>query len=350
MGLRHLLLVVFLLSGVGMLRAQNLEYGVGLDTNYMMIGDQQHLTFRVKAEPGIRLIFPQLQDTVVKGVEIISGPVRDSLKESDGRWLYEVKYVITAFDSGVYVIPPLPITVESEEYNSVLRTDPVAFAVNTYQVDPQKGNYDIVLPYDAPWSVREILPYLLWGLLGIVIILLGIWLWQRHKKNKPLFASRKEEIPPYVKAIRSLEEIKENKLWQTGREKEYYTRLTDTVRQYLDEELGIPAMEQTSGETIKALEGRRPVENREREKVAEMLTTADFVKFAKYTPLQDENARYLDVAYDFVNVTHQRVEAEMAEQQEKEEEERRRKEAEEKTEAETAKKIQAQAEVKDNNK
>lgn len=329
MGLKYILVCLFLLPLAGLLKAQNMEYGLALDTNYMMIGDQQHLTFKVKAEPGIRLIFPHLQDTVVKGVEIISGPLRDSVKEKDGRWLYKETYVITAFDTGVYIIPPMPITVEGQEYNNVLRTDPLAFAVNTYQVDLQKGNYDIVLPYDAPWTFREILPFVLWTLLGGAVILLILWFWQRHKKNKPLFAAKKEEIPPYMKAIRSLDEIKSGKLWQAGREKEYYTRLTDTVRQYLDEEFDIPAMEQTSGETVAAMQNCRKIEDRERERVADMLATADFVKFAKFTPLQDENARYLDTAYEFVNVTHQRVEAEMAEQQRKEEEERKHREEEE---------------------
>ena len=39
--------------------------------------------------------------------------------------------------------------------------------------------------------------------------------------------------------------------------------------------------------------------------------------------MQDENARYLDSAYDFVNTTHQRLEAEIAEEKRKAEEERK---------------------------
>ncbi len=334
MRLKYILLFLFLLPFAGVLKAQNIEYGVMVDTTYMLIGDQQHLTFRVKGEPGMRIRFPELKDTVVRGVEIISGPVTDYVREADGQWLYEEKYVITAFDTGIYVIPPMPITVEGKEYNNVLRTDAVAFAVNTYQVDPQKGNYDIVMPYAAPWTFAEILPYVLWSLLGLAFLGIAWWLWRRHKKNRPLFTPKKEEVPPYVIAIRSLDEIKGNKLWQAGYEKEYYTRLTDTVRQYLDDELGIPAMEQTSGETLRSLEQCPEVESRERERMAEMLTTSDYVKFAKYTPLQDENARYLDLAYDFVNVTHKRIQAEKAEQQKQAEEEARRKEEEEKARAE----------------
>ncbi len=329
--LKYILCSLFFLQLTGALRAQGVEYGVALDTNYMLIGDQQHLTFKVKGDAGTRILFPQLKDTIVRGVEIISGPERDSVREADGRWLWEERYVVTAFDTGVYVIPPQPVTIEGSDFNNVLRTDPVAFVVNTYEVDPQKGNYDIVMPYAVPWTFAEILPYLLWVLLGVVLILAGWWLWRRRKKNQPLFAAKKEEIPPYVRAIRSLDEIRETKLWQPGREKEYYTRLTDTVRQYIDEELDIPAMEQTSAETLQLLKACPKVENGERDQLAEMLTTADYVKFARFTPLQDENARYLDSAYGFVRRIHDRVEAE---RQAEEEKEKKRREEEEKSRAE----------------
>lgn len=328
--LKQILLCLCLLGGWQTLNAQHVEYGVTLDTNYMMIGDQQNLTLKVKIDPGVQIVFPHLQDTVVNGLEIISGPVRDSVKEKDGRWLLEEKYVVTAFDTGVYVVPSLPITIKSEEYDNIVRTDPVGVVVNTFEIDPQKGNYDIVMPYAAPWTFAEILPYLLWVLLGIAVLLLAWLYWDRRRKNKPLFTPKKEEIPPYVLAIRALDELKGNKMWQLGKEKEYYTRLTDTVRQYLDGELSIPAMEQTSTEILQALANCREVESKDRERIAEMLTTADFVKFAKFTPLQDESARYLEVAYDFVNNTHQRLEAELAEQRRLEEEKKRREEEEKK--------------------
>ena len=102
----------------------------------------------------------------------------------------------------------------------------------------------------------------------------------------------------------------------------------------LDGEFAIPAMEQTSSETMQALVNCKEVEAKERERIAEMLTTADYVKFAKFTPLQDENSRYLDAAYEFVNNTHQRVEAEIAQQQKQEEERKRQEEEQQRKEAE----------------
>lgn len=312
---KQILLFLLLVCGIGSLRAQ-VEYGVELDTNYMLIGDQQHLTFKVRCPEGVRVVFPQLKDTVVRGMEIISGPVRDSVREDDGQWLLQEQYVVTAFDTGVYVIPSLPITIETGEFNNVLRTEKVGVAVNTYVIDPQQGNYDIVMPYAAPWSLMEILPYLLWGILGVAVLGGGFYLWWRYKKNKPLFAAvPREVVPPYVQAIQALDSIKEEKLWQPGQEKLYYTRLTDAVRSYLDGEFHISAMEQTSTEILQALKGCEKILPAEREKLENMLTTADFVKFAKWKPLQDENVRYLDAAYDFVRGTHERLESETVEKE-----------------------------------
>ncbi len=320
-----LICIVVLLFGFHLLKAQNLEYSVALDTTYMMIGDQQHLTFQVKSDEPLKVVFPRLQDTVSRGIEIISGPVRDSVKGKDGKWLFEEKYIFTVFDTGVYVIPPMPITVENEHYNNVLRTEPVSFIVNTFQIDEQKGNYDIVAPYASPWTFAEIRSYVLWALLALAVIGAIVWFIVRRIRNKPLFKHEKiVVIPPYIKAIQALDSLKTEKLWQSGKVKEYYTRLTDTVRMYLDEELDIPAMEQTSLETVRALESCPKVEAEDRKKVSEMLEIADYVKFAKATPLPDENMRNLDRAYDFLNHTHRKLKQEEEERIRQEEEEKGR--------------------------
>ena len=151
---RIILFVIVLLGCVTALKAQNREYSAEIDTNYILIGDQIHFRMKVKAEPGVKVAFPQLKDTIVQGIEIISGPVRDSIMEKDGRVLVQESYVITSFDSGVFVIPPMPIEIQQESYNNTLRTDPLHLIVNTFVVDQQKGNYDIVMPLAAPHLPR----------------------------------------------------------------------------------------------------------------------------------------------------------------------------------------------------
>lgn len=328
---RLILLLLVLLCGVGGVKAQNVEYIAEVDTNYIMIGDQIHFRMKVLAEPGARVNFPVLKDTLAKGIEIVSGPVRDSVEERDGRMLIEESYVITSFDTGVYVLPSVPIQVLREDFNNVLRTDPIQLIVNTYVVDLQKGYNDIVMPKSAPWTFGEILPYVLWVLLGLAVVALIVWIVRKRKRHEPIFANVKPSIPPYELAIQALEEIKQEKLWQSGKTKEYYTRLTDAIRAYLNGELGISAMEQTSFETLRDLEKNKNVTKEQREKLAMMFETADFVKFAKAEPLPNENESNLNIAYGFVNETNETIrEQEEKARQEAEAKERARREQEEK--------------------
>ena len=327
---RLILLLLVLLCGVGGVKAQNVEYIAEVDTNYIMIGDQIHFRMKVLAEPGARVNFPVLKDTLAKGIEIVSGPVRDSVEERDGRMLLEESYVITSFDTGVYVLPSVPIQVLREDFNNVLRTDPIQLIVNTYVVDLQKGYNDIVMPKSAPWTFGEILPYVLWVLLGLAVVALIVWIVRKRKRHEPIFANVKPAIPPYELAIQALEEIKKEKLWQSGKTKEYYTRLTDAIRAYLNGELGISAMEQTSFETLHDLEKNKNVTKEQREKLAMMFETADFVKFAKAEPLPNENESNLNIAYGFVNETNETIrEQEEKARQEAEAKERARREQEE---------------------
>jgi hypothetical protein len=319
---RLLFIVALLFVATGTLKAQQVEYIAEVDTNYLLIGDQVHLRLKVKAEPGVVVTFPLLQDTVVRGIEIISGPARDSLLDKKAkRVLVEESYVVTSFDTGVYVIPSLPIKVEREGYSTILQTDPIGLIVNTYVVDEQKGYADIVLPKEAPWNVAEILPYLLWGWLALVVVVGVVVLVLRLRSRKPLFSHEKPVIPPYVLAIQALDGIKEEKPWQHGKTKEYYTRLTGALRGYLEGELEIPALEQTTHEIVQELKGRDEVDPRERESLEQLLDTADLVKFARATPLPDEDLHNLNVAYDFVNHVNEHVQQQKAEARERAEKE-----------------------------
>ncbi|MDL2251308.1 BatD family protein [Odoribacter sp. OttesenSCG-928-J03] len=313
--MKQITILLLLLFAILYSNAQDMRYGVMLDTTYMLIGDQQKMTFIVSGDEYSRVVFPDLKGEITEGVEIVSGPVRDSVQDKSGKWNITETYVITAFDTGVYEIPAYPINIEKAGYNSVYRTDPLAFMVNTVQLK-ENEYFDIVMPYSAALNFAEVLPYVLYVLAGLLIIGVAIWLIRKYRKKEPIFKSEKVIIPPYIKAMQSLEQLKTAELWQSGHVKEYYSRLTDTLRLYLDEELAIPAMEQTSLETLQALKGNKYVSATDQEQLAMMLETADFVKFAKMQPLADNNTRNMKVAYDFLENVNVKVEEERKLQQE----------------------------------
>jgi hypothetical protein len=104
-------------------------------------------------------------------------------------------------------------------------------------------------------------------------------------------------------AIEKLDMIREKKIWQQGQLKEYYTQLTDVVREYIDRRFEVSSAEQTSDETLRAM---RPLLNERKdlyEDLRKMLTLADLVKFAKWSTTPDENELSLRSAYKLVKET-----------------------------------------------
>lgn len=137
-------------------------------------------------------------------------------------------------------------------------------------------------------------------LLGLLIYLIV-----RIRDNKPIIRKIKVEpkLPPHQAAMKEIERIKNEKVWQKGQPKEYYTELTDTLRTYIKDRFGFNALEMTSSEIIDKL-----LEMKDKEAISdlkELFQTADLVKFAKHDPQMNENDANLINAIDFINETKQ---------------------------------------------
>ena len=85
-------------------------------------------------------------------------------------------------------------------------------------------------------------------------------------------------------------------------EKEYFTELTDILRDYLQARFGINAMEMTSRQIMQTLADQSDVREK-RAYVRKILDVADFVKFAKVRPLPADNVEAFDNAMNFIKET-----------------------------------------------
>jgi hypothetical protein len=109
-------------------------------------------------------------------------------------------------------------------------------------------------------------------------------------------------VPPYQLAMQQLQTLHDEHLCEKGEEKEFYTRLTDILRTYLDARFGINAMEMTSTQIRRSL--RENADTKMSEKyMSRILEIADFVKFAKIRPLPEDNASAYKSALQFVEDT-----------------------------------------------
>jgi hypothetical protein len=252
-----------------------------------------------------------LLDTLVRNVEILRKSGLDTVTSNKEQFTLKQELIITSFDSGSYVIPPIlfKYTQKGDTLTYSTETSPVNLDVQTIETDPAKDIKPIKPPLTAPVSLRELLPWIGLGVLIIALAFLIYYYYLKKRKHKvPVVTSRlKTSIPPYEAAIEALESLRLKKLWQSGRVKEYFSEMTDIVREYIELRFPVRALEMTTSEIDSALR-QTDVKSSAREKLHQTLVLADLVKFAKEQPLPLENDLSLSQCVDFVRETRPRKE------------------------------------------
>ena len=302
---RYLFSVVLALMFIGNGYAQSVTVDASIDSLQILIGEQTRIKLEVSLDANKRAIFPIYRDTLVHGVEIIDIAKPDTQLLNDGkRALITQEYTITSFDSALYYLPPMEVLVDNKSYQSkALALKVYSVPVDTLHPDQFFGPKNIM---DAPFAWEDWYLFIACVLLLTPFLLVAIYLVKRIRDNKPIIRKVKVEpkLPPHQVAMQEIERIKQEKIWQKGQPKEYYTELTDALRTYIRERFGFNALEMTSAEIIDKL-----LETNDREALSDLralFQTADLVKFAKHNPMMNENDTNLLNAVDFINETKEK--------------------------------------------
>lgn len=286
--------------------AQKPVVKVSIDTTRILIGDQVNILLQLEQNKNDQYQFPLLRDTIVTNVEILSLSQIDTQELDLGRVLLRQRILVTSFDTGFYVIPPFYFP-NLEGFDS-LRSKALPLEVLTLEIDTTKGIADIKLPYDVPLSFMEILPYLIVALLliGIAIV---IWYMIRKRKRKPVEepVRVKPEEPAHLWALRNLDSLAKEKLWQKGKIKLYHSRLSEILRYYIEFRFDIKAMEQITSEIMSAFKQQSSLSDDQFDNLLQSLEQSDLVKFAKWHPMPDENERSMEIAYEFILKTKKTI-------------------------------------------
>ena len=303
--LKNILIFLILLPSLKPALAQQIKVSSSLERDSIWLGDQIKMILIAEYPVGTMLSFPQLNDSLGNGVEILSRSSRDSSKLGDGVLQMRQTYMITAFDSGPHPIKPFLFVGHTKITPDTLRSNPLTLFVKVPNVDLKKGFADIKKPYGAPVTFKEIAPWIIGIILLAAIVFFILYAISRRRKNIPLFSlPPKPKLPPHVVALSELDKLKAEQLWQHDKVKDYYTRLTDIIRVYLEERYEVPAMEQTTQEILSDFKGENSqIKGKLFTGLQKTLDTADLVKFAKYTPLADENHFVMVHAYTLVEET-----------------------------------------------
>ncbi|MEN8118504.1 MAG: FeoB-associated Cys-rich membrane protein [Bacteroidota bacterium] len=307
MQLRFKILFIFLSILVsGAVNAQRIKATASLDSANILIGDQVKLFLEIDHPKNVKIEFPQVPDTINSLIEVLSRSGIDTFELDDENFQKQIQaYTITCFDSGSYRIPPYWFKINMDGNIDSIPGNGVSLHVHSMQIDTTKGLTDIKMPYGAPLTLKEVTPYILGVILIGAIIFLILYSIKRKKNNKPIFARpQKPKEPAHIVAIRELDRIKAEKIWQKGKTKQYYSEVTDALRVYIEDRFKIRAMEQTSDETIENFRVQKGLLNEKHfTNLSQVLKLADLVKFAKYKPLPDDDNLSLVNAYFFVNDT-----------------------------------------------
>lgn len=275
-----------------------------LSADTILIGQRVKLRIDVDKDVMQMIGFPEFENgRLADSLEILMQSPIDTVRQGRREHL-SCEYLLTCFSPADYRMGKFPaLWADKNIVDTVWSVDSIRLIVMAPPVDTVHNTiYDIRPPMRIPLRFGEVSGYLLIGLVAALIIALVIYL-LLFKRGKGLLAAlRGPADPPHVTAIKELEKLHTQKLWQSGKSKQYYTGLTEILRAYLVGRYHFQAMEMTSAEILACIR-ELAVEERSAARLKRLLEIADFVKFAKLEPDPEQNEEAYQDAYYFVEET-----------------------------------------------
>jgi hypothetical protein len=210
---------------------------------------------------------------------------------------------IQPFEEGTYELPPLFV----QRIHADGTVDTIQFKQQTIEVFTMPVDTATFVPHDLrgqmkyPVTLMEIMPWLM-GFFALALLVIGLVAWLVSRRKDVEGPSFKE--PAHITALRKLDKYRGDKFWAPEKQKQFYSGVTDALREYIVARYGVGAMEMTTAEIFDGLRGTDiPVDLYEEMK--DLFERADFVKFAKYIASPEDNATVLPQAVRFVTSTYQ---------------------------------------------
>lgn len=320
---RYVLFLMACLAIASGLMAQQVEVEGKVADTKVQVGKPFTLDLSLKVPYGWFVEWNDFaQDTLSEQIDILKRGNVERTADADSNVIVKQQLTLMTFDTGQIVLPSVGLKY-AKSFDDPMRleafTDPVRLYATTMAVDTTLAYKPIVEPLAAPITMKEVFPWILAVLLAMLLGL-GIWLFLRRRKTRvdeDGNVIKGPVIPPYDKAVDELKRLREEKMWQSGKVKEYFSSLTDIAREYIEGQFGLNAVEMTTDDIldeIKPLHFPKETYN----KLKDTMEVADLVKFAKYSASTLESDTALGNMTDFVNESYahyQKMKAEEEAQQ-----------------------------------
>ena len=279
--------------------ADQIRYGVTIED--VKAGEKIALPdFSTASNDTLTILSGWQLDTLVNGKAVRSRNAKAAARLLRKPFALKASIVLVPFEEGHYALPDVPVIRESDTLvfkglEMDVKTMPVDTA--TFEIHDIKGQ--ILYPV----TFKELLPWIVGGLLAAALIALAVWLIIRASKRKA--EALKSKDPAYIVALRELDKYRSDKYWAPDKQKAFYSGITDALKFYMDERFGVDAPEMTTAELFDALKSDKDITPEMYSSLKELFERADFVKFAKHIASEQENAAALPLAVRFVTTTYQ---------------------------------------------
>jgi hypothetical protein len=289
------LLLVCLLAGMLVCKAQYLT--LSTDRKDILLGEQFTLTIKLTSSPGKVISGWPLVPDSINHLEVISRGTIDSTREGN-KIIYSQAMVMTGFDSGHWVIPPMGVNVDGKEVTST-STD-----INVQSIKLEGSEYnDVKEIIEVPPPGPEWKSILLYAF-GILLLLLLAYFWWRNRKKKPVVVKPVSKGTAYDQAMKALEALRKEQLVEKGEMKKFYSGLYDIFREYGSALSGSSLMQSTTDDVLISMKGS--LEGSSFSKLAEVLRISDAVKFAKYGSSKEEASESFTVVKESIDLLNKK--------------------------------------------
>ena len=294
-----LLFAVTLVTAGRYCQAAEIVVKASVDTAEYVIGDWIPVSLEAVHADNIIVFPPDLGEKAgdLDVVKLYSFQPEQNKESIRVKW----RLVLAAYDTGTFSVPPIELQYHEagDTVINAVQTDPFDIRIYSAGGDTIAAPHDIKPPVSAPLAFADYLPYIIAGLSAAILILAFLW-WKKWRKRPVAVAETPPieiEIDPFDNAMKRFVDLKNRKLWQSGYVKEYWSEVTEIVREYVEGAFKILALEMTTDELFQAVKNLDILQEIEFRK---LFIDADLVKFAKLIPDAEMCNKALTIAEEIV--------------------------------------------------
>jgi len=304
---RHCIMTALwvVMASLSMLEAQSGQINIQseVDKSTITIGELIQYKVKVTHTPELEVHWPSL------GSNLGAFEIRDyklfEPVEENGQLSSVIRYTISTFDTGSFVIPPLIIDYASKNDSARQQIQSEPLLIYIKSLNPSQDGDIRGLKNQSEVS-RDFRTIILIASLVLLLFILAVvgFIYYRKKKQGISFLEKPAPppLPPHVIALQKLDELKKKQIYIAGESKAYFSELSEIMREYIAGRFAVITLEVSTFELLQELKNKQP-NLKEVSSIESVLSTCDLAKFAKYKSNEAEAISTMESAYTVVHAT-----------------------------------------------